>query len=123
MVINATAICEVLSAGKGVDPCEDFFNKPNEFFFRLLFLLLFFLYQLALQFKVRSCFSNVYFAKNINIYNVVVFGNILTFYLSFPFKYKKPRSSFFCQRKTTFKCDIIGAFRNDKTNVSFSSLF
>ena len=66
-----------------------FFNKPNEFFFLLLFLLLFSLYQLALQFKVRSCFSNVYFALNINIYNVVVFGNILRFYLSFPFKYKK----------------------------------
>ena len=66
-----------------------FLNKPNEFFFRLLFLLLFSLYQLALQFEVRSCFSNVYFALNINIYNVVVFGNILRFYLSFPFKYKK----------------------------------
>ena len=86
MVVNTTAICEVLSAGKAVDPSEDFFNKPSEFFFRLLFLVFFFLYQLALQFKVRSCFSNVYFAPNINIYNVVVFGNILRFYLSFPFK-------------------------------------
>ena len=92
MVINTTAICEVLSARKGVDPCEDFFYKPNEFLFRLLFLLLFFfLYQLALHFNVRSCFSNVYFALNINIYNVVVFGNILRFYLSFPFKYNKTK--------------------------------
>ena len=94
MVINTTAICEVLSAGKGVDPCEGFFNKPNEFFFRLLFLLLFSLYQLALQFKVRSCFSNVYFALNINIYNVVVFRYILRFYLSFPFKFKKTKKFF-----------------------------
>ena len=71
--------------GRGLILVRVFFNKPNEFFF----LLLFSFYQLALQFKVRSCFSNVYFALNINIYNVFVFGNILRFYLSFPFKYKK----------------------------------
>ena len=103
MVINTTAIGEVLSAGKEVDPCEGFFfNKPNEFFFRLLFLLLFSLYQLALQFKVRSCFSNVYFTLNINIYNVVVFGNILRFYLSFPFKYKKTKKFFLLSKNNYF---------------------
>lgn len=79
-----------------------FFNKPNEFFFILLFPLLFSLYQLALQFKVRSCFSNVYFALNINIYNVVVFGNILRFYLSFPFKYKKTKKFFLLSKNNYF---------------------